>query len=577
MGLFFNDPPPIADSVGSSSVPPPSSDGKDDGIPVPHLGNTESRYRFDSAALERAATAAKDLEKSKHADKAFQLMQSQEKTKQVEYEKQSKELELAQEELKLKAVAQAAEERRRTMQEETKHQQERARYQDQLERRRFEDQKLQQTKNQEENLRRQEESVMKQEAMRRKTMEQEASLKHEYDMKRLKAELKGKAEVERDNREIRMEQIRAKAEENRKTVMEGLKTAGGILGQGFSYFLNHPNQILMTAGGLSLLALGVYSSRTAVNIGGSMISNRILKPALIRETSRLNAVNAMFHPIQTIKRLKNQDVDSLSGVVLEEELEARLREIAIATRNTKRNGGQFRNILMYGPPGTGKTLFAKKLAKHSGLDYAIMTGGDVAPMKKEGVSAIHKIFDWSQTSRKGLLLFVDEADAFLRKRASEEISEDVRAALNAFLFRTGEQSSRFMLVLASNQPEQFDWAINDRVDEIVEFQLPSLSERIRLVMLYFDKYILQGTVRNRNIELEEFDLASKCREIAGLTEGFSGREISKLIIACQAAAFASEDGKLTWKMIEDKIQISRTAHERKVDWNKDLLGNIQNV
>lgn len=42
------------------------------------------------------------------------------------------------------------------------------------------------------------------------------------------------------------------------------------------------------------------------------------------------------------------------------------------------------------------------------------------------------------------------------------MSEDTRAALNAFLFRTGEQSRRFMLVVASNQPEQFDWAVNDR-------------------------------------------------------------------------------------------------------------------
>lgn len=50
----------------------------------------------------------------------------------------------------------------------------------------------------------------------------------------------------------------------------------------------------------------------------------------------------------------------------------------------------FRNILMHGPPGTGKTLFAKKLAQHSGLDYAIMTGGDVAPMGRDGVTAVHK-------------------------------------------------------------------------------------------------------------------------------------------------------------------------------------------
>lgn len=34
-------------------------------------------------------------------------------------------------------------------------------------------------------------------------------------------------------------------------------------------------------------------------------------------------------------------------------------DVAIATMNTKKNRGMYRNILMYGPPGTGKTLFAK--------------------------------------------------------------------------------------------------------------------------------------------------------------------------------------------------------------------------
>jgi ATPase family AAA domain-containing protein 3A/B len=47
-----------------------------------------------------------------------------------------------------------------------------------------------------------------------------------------------------------------------------------------------------------------------------------------------------------------------------------------------------------------------------------MTGGDVAPLGREAVTAIHKVFDWSQTSGRGLLLFIDEADAFLRKRAT---------------------------------------------------------------------------------------------------------------------------------------------------------------
>lgn len=142
-------------------------------------------------------------------------------------------------------------------------------------------------------------------------------------------------------------------------------------------------------------------------------------------------------------------------------------------------------------------MFVKRLAQHSGMDYAIMTGGDVLPLGKEAVTSIHKVFDWASTSRRGLLLFIDEADAFLRKRSSEKISEDLRTALNAFLYRTGEQNPKFMLVLASNTPEQFDYAINDRLDEMVEFSLPGIEERERLVRLYFDKFVLQPAAEGK--------------------------------------------------------------------------------
>jgi ATPase family AAA domain-containing protein 3A/B len=48
-----------------------------------------------------------------------------------------------------------------------------------------------------------------------------------------------------------------------------------------------------------------------------------------------------------------------------------------------------------------------------------------------------------------------------------------------------------MLVLASNKPEQFDYAINDRIDEIVNFDKPGLEERKRMIFYYFDKYLLE--------------------------------------------------------------------------------------
>jgi len=50
-------------------------------------------------------------------------------------------------------------------------------------------------------------------------------------------------------------------------------------------------------------------------------------------------------------------------------------------------------------------MHIQSLARHSGMDYAIMTGGDVAPMGREGVTAIHRVFDWASTSRRGCVLF----------------------------------------------------------------------------------------------------------------------------------------------------------------------------
>lgn len=114
------------------------------------------------------------------------------------------------------------------------------------------------------------------------------------------------------------------------------------------------------------------------------------------------------------------------------------------------------------------------------------------------------------------------------------MSEDLRATLNAFLYRTGEQSNKFMLVLASNTPEQFDWAVNDRLDEVVEFQLPSLEERQRLVRLYFEKFVLQPAAEGKKrLKVDQFDYNDVCTKIADMTEGLSGREISKLGVSWQ--------------------------------------------
>ena len=84
------------------------------------------------------------------------------------------------------------------------------------------------------------------------------------------------------------------------------------------------------------------------------------------------------------------------------------------------------------------------------MDYAILTGADVAPLGTNSVHELHKVFDWANTSRRGLIIFVDEADAFFRKRDGDIISENLRNSINAFLYRTGTPSKKFMFIIATN-------------------------------------------------------------------------------------------------------------------------------
>ncbi|CAN0037768.1 unnamed protein product, partial [Choristocarpus tenellus] len=158
-----------------------------------------------------------------------------------------------------------------------------------------------------------------------------------------------------------------------------------------------------------------------------------------------------------------------------------------------------------------------------------------------------------KASRKGLLLFVDEADAFLRRRNTEHISEDLRNALNAFLYRTGESTDKFMLVYASNQPEQFDWAVNDRIDEMVPFELPGKEERLRMLNLYMKRYLLDPPGKAKAIDVKGVE-DHHLEDVAVRTVGFSGREIVKLAIAWQAAAYGMVDSSFGPALMEEVLQ-----------------------
>lgn len=69
----------------------------------------------------------------------------------------------------------------------------------------------------------------------------------------------------------------------------------------------------------------------------------------------------------------------------------------------------------------------------------------------------------------------------------------------------------------------------------------------------------------RRLKVDNFDYSALCTKMAQMTEGMSGREIAKLGVAWQAAAYASEDGVLTEKMVLDKVEDHVRQHRQKVN------------
>lgn len=552
------------DISGSSSNSNSSSTSNNSG------GGGNSLTGFDSSGLERAAKAAKDLEKSRNAKEIIRLQGAQETTKQKEQEAKRAEFQAHTQQLAIQKVKEEEAAAQRTLEKQTQHNRNQADYQDQLERKRIVEQMQMQKRTAEEERAKAEESLRRQEEIRKRTIEYEAELRQQTEMARVKAETEGRIKQERKNFDLTVETKKLEAAELRDTVLESIKLASKTLGAGAYDFMTDREKLTNFAATATMVALGYFTAKTGTGVAGRFIEARLGKPSLVRETSKKNVLQMIKSPLSTARMAftKGGGVEgesaALKDIVLEDTLSKRLQRVAVSTANTKVNRAPYRHLLLHGPPGTGKTMFAKGLAKESGLHYAIMTGGDVAPLGKDAVTEIHKIFDWANTTTRGVMLFVDEADAFLRKRSTADISEDQRNALNAFLYRTGEASSKVMLVYASNQPEQFDWAINDRIDDMVQFTLPSLAERSKMIAQYMDKYLLKPT-ESKPITISGID-EQLLSTVAKRTEGFSGREISKLAIAWQAAAYGTEDASLNGEMLLTVLEEQLSSKRQKQSW-----------
>jgi hypothetical protein len=136
-------------------------------------------------------------------------------------------------------------------------------------------------------------------------------------------------------------------------------------------------------------------------------------------------------------------------------------------------------VMFYGAPGTGKTLTASLLGKYTKRDvYRIDLSMVVSKYIGETEKNLSSLFD--KATDKDWILFFDEADAVFGKRTNVRDAHDKYANQEVSYLLQRIENHPGLVILASNFKTNIDTAFTRRFQSIIEFEVPSYSERLLL-------------------------------------------------------------------------------------------------
>ncbi|MBV7440055.1 ATP-binding protein [Weeksellaceae bacterium TAE3-ERU29] len=209
----------------------------------------------------------------------------------------------------------------------------------------------------------------------------------------------------------------------------------------------------------------------------------------------------------------------------------------------------------YGPPGTGKTMVSQAIANELGqnilaVNYAEIESKYVGDAPKN----LFKAFRVAEEEKA--VLFFDEADSFLGKRI-ENVSNSSDQAVNSLRSQMLILLEDFegVVIFATNLVKNYDKAFESRILKHIHFDLPTKEVREKIIF---------STIPSGVPFSEEVDKDNLCKELAEISEGFSGRDIKNAVLE-----------SLTIAVKEDKDRVKSSAFTKGFESTKDKLQKLE--
>lgn len=223
-------------------------------------------------------------------------------------------------------------------------------------------------------------------------------------------------------------------------------------------------------------------------------------------------------------------------------------------------------IILAGDAGTGKTIsatsIADKMTRELGKEgYFLKLStrvrgegmhGEMGKLVNDAFSELKK----QAGKRRLAFLLIDEADAIATTRATGQMHQEEKAAVNTLIQKIDEvreMDGRAILFMSTNRLHFIDEAILRRAAIILEFKRPTEEEY---------KELYAQSLKGINLKDEELGELAKLSKKDGESVGYSFSDV-RLKVLPEAVAMAYPDRPLSFDILKETINNVKPSPEIK--------------